>query len=54
MVAKIDSTREEAPSKKNGSDDDVKKKGLSLIKYDLQQKKLIPIKVLFIVVLSSK
>jgi len=54
MVAKIDSAREEAATEKNAPEDDIKKKGLSLIVYDLKQKKLIPTKVLFIVVLSSK
>lgn len=34
--------------------DEVKKKGKALLIYDLKQRKLIPTKVLFFVVLSSK
>jgi len=54
MVAKIDSAREEAATEKNAPEDDIKKKGLSLIVYDLKQKKLITTKILFFVVLSGK
>ena len=35
-------------------DDSVKKKGLALVIYDLKQKKLIPTKMLFVVVLASE
>ena len=34
--------------------DDEKKKGVQLLIYDMKQKKLIPIKLLFFVVISSK
>ena len=55
MVAKMDLAQEEAPApEKKASDDDVKKKGIALITHDLKQKKLVPIKVLIVVVLSGK
>jgi len=50
----MDLAQEEAPApEKKASDDDVKKKGIALITHDLKQKKLVPIKVLIVVVLSG-
>ncbi len=40
--------------KSNDGSSDVKKKGRALLIYDLKQRKLIPTKALFFVVLSSK
>lgn len=54
MVGNINSTQDGGSAEKNGSDDDVKKKGISLIIHDLKQKKLIPIKVLNFVVVTGK
>lgn len=46
-------SKNEAPSCKEEVDE-VKKKGIKLLIYDMKQKKLIPIKVLFFLVISSK